>query len=53
MFSEIVALISVLIAGLAMFITIKQNALNRKTMQAQTFVTIVNTAREINTQWTI
>ncbi len=47
MFSEIVALISVILAATATFVALRQNVLNRKAMQAQTFVTIVNTAREI------
>lgn len=47
MFSETIALISVLIAVIAIIVALRQNVLNRKAMQAQTFVTIVNTAREI------
>jgi len=47
MSSEIVALISVVIAAIATYLALKQTELNRKAMQAQTFVTIVNTARDI------
>jgi hypothetical protein len=45
--SEVIASIGTLIALIAVGIALKQNALNRKAIQAQTFLTIINTAREI------
>ena len=48
MFTEIIALVSVVIAAIATYFAIRQTDLNRKALQAQTFVTIVNTARDIH-----
>ena len=45
--SETIALIGTFIALIAAGIALGQNRLNRKAIQAQTFLTIVNTAREI------
>ncbi len=45
--SEVIAIIGTLIALIAAGTALRQNTLNRKAIQAQTFLTIVNTAREI------
>ena len=45
--SEAIAVIGTLIALVAAAVALRQNVLNRKAIQAQTFLTIVNTAREI------
>ncbi len=48
MFSEIVTLLSVIIAAVATGFALWQVRLNRKAIQAQTFLTLVNTARDIH-----
>ena len=45
--SEIISTVGAIIAFLALGISLRQINLNRKAIQAQTFITVINTAREI------
>jgi hypothetical protein len=45
--TEVIAMIGTVIALVTAWIALRQNVLHRKAIQAQTFLTIVNTAREI------